>query len=173
VDSGTLSPIAGSPFIPGRSPSPVAVDSVGKFLFVANSGSSDVSVFSITAGTGALSQVAGSPFPTGAGMEISGIAVTPNGKTVYVSNFGSSSISALSVAASGTLVPITGSPFPVDSDPRALQVDPSGRFAYVPALTACEVEVYSIVSDGSLAVANRTAPASRRLPSPLLPEPRQ
>jgi 6-phosphogluconolactonase len=155
VDSGALSPITGSPFTPGMSPSAVAVDSAGRLLFVANSGSSNVSVFSITAGTGGLSQVTGSPFPTGAGMEISGIAVTPDGKTVYVSNFGSSSISALSVAASGTLAPVTGSPFLVDSDPRALQVDPSGKFAFVPALTACEVEVYSIAADGSLAVANR------------------
>ena len=65
----------------------VTVDPAGKFLFVANSVSSDVSVFSIAANTGVLSQVTGSPFPTGAGMDISGIAVSPDGKTVYVSNF--------------------------------------------------------------------------------------
>src|SRR5580704_10954803 len=36
-----------------------------RYLYVANLGSSDVSAFTINAGTGALAPVAGSPFPTG------------------------------------------------------------------------------------------------------------
>ncbi len=95
------------------------------------------------------------PFKTGSGTVISGITVSPNGKTVYVTNFGSGNISALALASNGALTPVAGSPFAVDSDPRALQVDPTGKFAYVPALSAPEIEIYSIAADGSLAVVNR------------------
>jgi 6-phosphogluconolactonase len=123
IDTGALTQVTGSPFTGGTGPSAVAMDPAGKFLFVANSGSANVSVFSITSGTGVLSAAAGSPFATGAGQEISGIAVPPTGKTVYVSNFGSSSISALALGNAGDLTPISGSPFAVDSSPRALQID--------------------------------------------------
>ncbi|HTY24784.1 MAG TPA: beta-propeller fold lactonase family protein [Desulfomonilaceae bacterium] len=154
-DTGALTPVSGSPFIGGTGPSAVAVDPTGQFLLAANSGSADVSVFSVNPSTGILTAVAGSPFATGGGKEISGITVSPDGKTVYVSNFGSSNISVLALGNTGTLKSVAGSPFAVDADPRALQIDPSGHFAYVPILTACEIEVFSIAADGSLSVANR------------------
>jgi 6-phosphogluconolactonase (cycloisomerase 2 family) len=155
IKSGILTPLQGSPFSAGSSPSAIAVDPAGAFLYVANSVSSDVSVFSRDLATGTLTQVQGSPFPTGSGQEISGMAISPDGKTIYVSNFGSSNVSALSVGATGKLTAVAGSPFAVDADPRQLQLDPGGKFAYVPILSACEVEIFSIEANGALSSPKR------------------
>jgi len=58
--------LSGPPFTAGNSPNDIAVDFSGKFVYVANGGSNDVSVFSINAVTGALTQITGSPFAAGA-----------------------------------------------------------------------------------------------------------
>jgi 6-phosphogluconolactonase (cycloisomerase 2 family) len=148
--SGALTPVQGSPFVAGSSPSAIIVDPAGAFLYVANSASSNVSVFNRDSASGALTAAQGSPFPTGSGQEISGVATSPDGKTLYVSNFGPSNVSALSVGAGGKLTPVAGSPFSVDSSPRQIQIDPSGKFAYVPLLAACEVEIFSVAANGAL-----------------------
>src|SRR5438128_10481080 len=88
-------------------------------------------------------------------MEIAGVTVDPTGKFLYVANFGSSSVSVFTIAASGVLAAVAGSPFPMDSDPRAVQIDTSGKFAYVPALSANEIEVFSISATGALTLSSR------------------
>jgi 6-phosphogluconolactonase (cycloisomerase 2 family) len=148
--SGALLPVQGSPFVAGSSPSAIAVDPAGAFVYVANSASSDVSVFDRDSASGVLAAAQGSPFPTGSGQEISGVATSPDGQILYVSNFGSGNVSALSVGAGGKLTPVAGSPFPVDSSPRQIRIDPTGKFAYVPLLSACEVEVFSVATNGAL-----------------------
>jgi 6-phosphogluconolactonase (cycloisomerase 2 family) len=133
----------------------VTVDPSGHFVYIANSVSADVSAFTIDSTTGALKALAGSPFSTGAGMEIAGASVDPLGKFLYVANFGSSSVSAFAINATSGALTAVGSPFPVDSGPRSVQVDPSGKFAYVPNLASDEVEVFSIGATGALSVASR------------------
>jgi DNA-binding beta-propeller fold protein YncE len=112
IDPGTgaLTAAPGSPFSAGGSPSAVTIDPASQFAFVANSVSADLTVFKINLQTAALRQIAGSPFLTGAGMEIAGVTVDPTGKFLYVANFGSSSVSAFTISASGALAPVTGSP---------------------------------------------------------------
>src|SRR5712691_4190446 len=66
ASNGTLAPISGSPFSTGGIGAAVCclnrpiISTNGNFLFASNTGSNDVSVFSIDAATGALSLVAGS-----------------------------------------------------------------------------------------------------------------
>jgi DNA-binding beta-propeller fold protein YncE len=73
----------GSPFSAGTSPISITVDPFGKFAYVANILSNNVSAFTIDA-TGALAPVAGSPF---AGfVSPASVAVYPSGKFAYVSN---------------------------------------------------------------------------------------
>src|SRR5579863_2085234 len=55
-----------------------------QFVIVANHTSNDVSVFAIDAGSGALTQVPGSPFPAGSYPD--SVAIEPNGKFAYVVN---------------------------------------------------------------------------------------
>ena len=71
--SGNLTPITGSPFASPTAPAALTVDPTGAFLYVANSGSGDISAFSIAA-NGALSPIAGAPFPSGQ-TSLSGLAV--------------------------------------------------------------------------------------------------
>ena len=55
--SGALTPVNGSPFTAGASPSAVGVDPTGKFAYVANAVSTDVSAFDIDSASGALTQI--------------------------------------------------------------------------------------------------------------------
>lgn len=43
----------------------------------------------------------------------------------------------------------------MDSGPRSIEVDPAGKFAYVPNLASDEVEVFSIGTTGALNIASR------------------
>ena len=62
--TGSLSEIKGSPFeSDGTNPISSALDSQGKYLFVANTSSNDVSVFRVNSTNGAIESVRGSPFP--------------------------------------------------------------------------------------------------------------
>lgn len=63
--SGALTPISGSPFAVGTNPASLTVDISGQFVYVANSGSNDVSILKIDPTTGALTAIAGSPFAAG------------------------------------------------------------------------------------------------------------
>lgn len=62
--SGTLTPLAGSPFPAGVEPLSAVVASEG-YLVAANNGSNDLSVYSIDQSSGALTPVSGSPFVVG------------------------------------------------------------------------------------------------------------
>jgi 6-phosphogluconolactonase (cycloisomerase 2 family) len=63
--TGSLTPIAGSPFPAGMSPFAVDVDFAGKFACAANQGSNDVSTYVVDGTTGVLTPAPGSPFPAG------------------------------------------------------------------------------------------------------------
>jgi 6-phosphogluconolactonase (cycloisomerase 2 family) len=117
---------------------------VGKYLYVPNNASNDVSAYAINGDTGALSPVAGSPFPAGhAAPSLS--SIDPAGKYLYVTGRGSSteppraSVFAVN-AGTGGLTAVTGSPFDLSHNPtppngavtgtfRPL-LHPSGAFGY-------------------------------------------
>lgn len=91
----------------------------GRFGYVANRTSNSVTAYSIDGTTGALMQVAGSPFPAGS-LPMS-VTVNPTGRFAYVANFGSHDVSAYTInGTTGALVPLTGSPLPSGSYPRSV-----------------------------------------------------
>jgi 6-phosphogluconolactonase (cycloisomerase 2 family) len=103
-----------------------------KFTYVANYGSSDVSVYSIHAGTGALTS-AGSAF---VGAVPRAVAASPSGKFVYVTReilFETpvDNVHAFTADAASGALTSAGSPPGVGSNPASVVVEPSGRFAYV------------------------------------------
>jgi 6-phosphogluconolactonase (cycloisomerase 2 family) len=63
--SGALTAISGSPFADRQDGAPIAVDALGRFLFLINSGTDSISMFQINQATGGLTEVPGSPFSTG------------------------------------------------------------------------------------------------------------
>lgn len=158
--NGTLTSVAGSPFPTGGigwgggSIASNRITTAGNFLFASNSESNDVSVFTIDPITGALSPVAGSPFPTGGTGITWGVALsaTPDGRLLMAANGdgGSFSITVFNIAADGRLTPIAGSPFPTQSRPDGIKVTPNGKFLAVAEPEVGGVEMFSIASSGAL-----------------------
>jgi DNA-binding beta-propeller fold protein YncE len=117
----------------GTDPVSVAVDPTGKFAYVSNSGSNDVSMYTITT-TGALTSIGTT---TGGG---GSIAVHPSGKFAYVSN-SAGSVSVYTInAATGTLT-LTRTTGTAGS---SIAIHPSGGFAYVTNSGSNSVSMYSI-----------------------------
>lgn len=106
VSSGQLSAVSGSPFAAGTAPVNVRV--AGSSVYVANSGSGNISGFSIGSG-GALAAISGSPFAAGTNPVY--IASANSGKLLFVANQGSDAVSAFSVGGGGALSAVNGSPF--------------------------------------------------------------
>ncbi len=159
---GTLT-MVGSPFPTGGNGSGLfsasntaTVTIRKKFLYVANTGSNNISGFSINTTTGALTPVPDSPFATGGSGSFFGIslAVTPNGKFVYAGNAGSGNISAFRVGSNGALTPILGSPFFVGDAPDGIKVSPNGKFLGVALPFSDSVAMFRIGSNGALAPVN-------------------
>jgi 6-phosphogluconolactonase (cycloisomerase 2 family) len=97
---GTPVPVAKSPFAAGTSPSAVVAEPSGKYLYVANSGNSNIFAYKIKATTGALTKIAGS-FPTGSAPD--SLTVSNDGKFLYASNKSSGSVSVFTINSNGTL----------------------------------------------------------------------
>lgn len=110
-----------------------AVDSgVVEFVYVTNEGTSgsSISAYQIDPKSGALAQIAGSPFESGGGPYR--MAISPTGKFAYVANQGADDFSAYKInAITGALKPIAGSPFRSGEIPVGAAVDTTGKFAYV------------------------------------------
>jgi 6-phosphogluconolactonase (cycloisomerase 2 family) len=152
--TGSLTGITGSPFFPlapGTNPQSVAADPLGRYMYVANQSSDNLSAFAIASGTGILTAV-GLPVSTGAGTGPRAVTVEPSGRFAYVVNATTNEVRQFSIQANGALV-ATGVPFPlaVTAAPRAITVEPSGRFLYVANNGTNTVSAYLIASaDGAL-----------------------
>jgi DNA-binding beta-propeller fold protein YncE len=118
VPDGSLTSIAGSPFPASLGPISIATDSAGRFLFVVDNGSNQVSQYKISAGTGVL--VADSPATISTGANPVWIAfrtgtskVTATGGTIdylYVANIGANTISTFSFDSTIGGLSVLGSP---------------------------------------------------------------
>ncbi|HXJ93989.1 MAG TPA: choice-of-anchor D domain-containing protein [Terriglobia bacterium] len=131
---------------------------LGSFLYVANGGSGNVSVFSIDPGTGNLTPVTGSPFatatPPGSPQDLL-LAVTPDNKFLFAAEVTQKQITVFSIASNGALT-IVDTPVSVLFNPAGMKVTPDGKFLAV-ALTdlsagsaADEIAMFSIGSGGAL-----------------------
>ena len=100
------------------------------------------------AGTGALTQISGSPFA--AGITPYSVTVDPSGRFVYVANYISNDVRAYTINQSnGSLTYISS--IAAGTFPYSVTVDPSGRFVYVANSGTSNVSAYTInQSNGSL-----------------------
>jgi 6-phosphogluconolactonase len=62
---GSLKEVSGSPYAVGTGPTGVILDTTGSYVYVANKGSNNISAFTLTAASGKLTAIAGSPFASG------------------------------------------------------------------------------------------------------------
>jgi 6-phosphogluconolactonase len=88
--SGLLTQLSGSPIIESYiSPAAALVDNSGKYLYVANEGSANISAYAIAASGGGLTALNDSPFA--AHTQPVSIAIDPAGRYIYVGNQSSGS----------------------------------------------------------------------------------
>jgi 6-phosphogluconolactonase (cycloisomerase 2 family) len=91
-----------------------------------------ISVFSIDASSGVLTQIAGSPFTTGS--EPIRVVADPSGKFLFTANQQDKNVSCFSIdGTSGALTPVSGSPFATPAAPEAVAISADGAFLYVGA----------------------------------------
>jgi 6-phosphogluconolactonase (cycloisomerase 2 family) len=118
------------------------MDPTGRFAYVPNANSNNVSAYAINTTTGALSPVPGS-FAAGTGPIY--VAVDPTGRFAYVPNETSNNVSAYGIdSTTGALSPVPGSPFAAGSASARVTLEPTGRFAYVLNANSNNVSAYGI-----------------------------
>jgi 6-phosphogluconolactonase (cycloisomerase 2 family) len=164
--NGALSEITGSPFTTGgagHTPSLYSANRivlVNNFLYASNADTNDVSAFSIDAGTGVLTAVAASPFPTNAFDDTnhSGIslAATPDGRFLYAGSTGfGGQITIFSVNSTTGALTMVGTPISAGGAVYGMKASPDGKFLFAALFQTSQIAVFAIRTDGSLqAVAN-------------------
>jgi 6-phosphogluconolactonase (cycloisomerase 2 family) len=134
----------------GTTPTLLAMDSAGTFLYVGNAASNNISVFSIDSGTGALTAVAGSPFPTG--LSPLNMQVGPSGGFLYVTGEESTTgvVEVFSINQ-GVLTPLSpNTTFVTGTNPYGLTIAASGGFLYTANTLNSSISEFMINADGSL-----------------------
>jgi len=114
----------------GNSPEGMAMDSEGKFLFVANWLSNSISRFAITPGTGVLVSIgAATPVETGCGPQE--LTVDPSAKFLFVSCAAVNKIDRFSIDfATGNLTSLPSFSTGAFTGPRGIAIDFSGGYLY-------------------------------------------
>jgi 6-phosphogluconolactonase (cycloisomerase 2 family) len=137
--TGALTAISGSPFTSEISaPFGLAVDPTGRFLLVVDSVScptctpAGITVFTINTNSGALTLVAGSPFPPPAGVfSLAGITVDPTGRFAYlVNNEGTCCVSSYRINPNTGALTLVGKTLPAGSNPEHITTDIAGQYVY-------------------------------------------
>jgi hypothetical protein len=143
--TGALSPVVGAPLAENLTGGAMAIDGLGRFLFVLNTSTSNISMFQIDQGSGSLTQVPGSPFSTGPTENPSMAAKSPvclaaekSGQFLYVGYQYGNLPNAGAVneylidPANRQLVPLSGQPtMDIASSPIGMVTDPKGLHLYV------------------------------------------
>jgi len=143
--TGALSAAPGSPFADNLQGGAMAIDGLGRFLFVVNPATSNISMFQINQSTGSLTQVPGSPFSTGptenpnmAPTSPVCVAAEKSGQFLYVGyRFGNfvnqGAVNEYSINGTNLqLVPLPGQPTTdIASAPIGIVTDPKGLHLYV------------------------------------------
>jgi len=115
----------------------------GRFAYVVNMTANTISAYSIDAGTGALTQIAGSPFASTGTTPVAAV-VDPNGSFLYVANNGSNNISVYSIDDSSGALTSAGEPIDAGNGPFAILVDPADQFLYVANTTDNTISVFAV-----------------------------
>jgi 6-phosphogluconolactonase (cycloisomerase 2 family) len=106
----SLHPVSAAPYVAGDNPGPLAVDAYGSFLYVVDTGSSQVSSFRISPSTGALTAL--SPAFVNTGLGANSIAIRSDDSFMFVANSGSATVGSQTISeyaitpATGTLTPL-------------------------------------------------------------------
>ena len=144
--TGGLAAISGSPYNTGSGSVAIAADPGGKFVYVANYFSSNISEFTISHSTGALSPVAGAAAAAELGMD--SLAIDSTGSFLYAVSGNSENLWVYSITSTGALTPLTGMPVaiaPSGTQSSAVMIDPSGKYLYVANAASSSASLYGFL----------------------------
>lgn len=112
----------------------ICTNPAGTFLYADDGAAGGIDGFSISS-AGGLTAISGSPFPMPTGwapVTIDSLTADPSGKFLYVPDGASNEVAGFAIDnATGSLTPVSGSPFATGAEPAGVVVDPSGQFLYV------------------------------------------
>jgi len=123
--SGVLTALPGSPFAGGPGVISIAVHPSKQFLYTANSGQSNLSLYDI-ASDGTLNEVTPRTSVTGTPEFL---VMDPAGAYLYVGCYGPNSVQTFSIASSGTLSAV--GTYQIGTAPLGVAVTPGGGFLYI------------------------------------------
>jgi 6-phosphogluconolactonase (cycloisomerase 2 family) len=152
-----------SPTVPASEKSAEIVVVPKKFVYAMFPASQKLFAWSISATTGDLVSVSGSPFsiaglgnviPNITGVNYSSMAVNPAGTFLFFAYAGSDQIDAYQIGTTGTLTQVSGAPFSTGTlSPYNLSFDGLGNYLYAtagPEGNGGQVAAFSIGSSGAL-----------------------
>lgn len=155
---GVLTSVTGSPFSTGGNGSGGSISaprtslcSANGYLFVMNSSSNNISVFSINS-NGSLTSVTGSPFSIGTTAS-GAIAVNPSGTRLFAGTT-TGQIVAFSIAANGALSLVGSFSSGVASRVDGMVVHPNRDYLVSTHPSSNKIAVLSIAADGTLSSAS-------------------
>jgi 6-phosphogluconolactonase len=126
-NSGILTQLATSPITAGAAVQAIAIHPSQKFLYAANSGEGDISLFTIGS-DGTLSE----KIPrTMAGVAPTLLTMDSAGKFLYVGNSGTFDVSIYSINSTTGVLTQVGSNYPIGVSPLNMKVTPTDSFLYV------------------------------------------
>lgn len=130
ASGGALSPLTGSPYLAGSTPTGLAIDPTSRFLYATDSAQNQLIVYTILSTGELISQNSG-PFTTGT-FPVA-VVVDPRDQYLYVTNYNGGTISEYSISQANG-VPSAGAASAISTGapgPTCLLVDPAlGRYVY-------------------------------------------
>jgi 6-phosphogluconolactonase (cycloisomerase 2 family) len=120
--TGALAPLTGSPFAVGPQPLAVSIEPQGKFAYVSLIGGPTIAGLTINSTSGALTQMAASPFPA---QNPLGVGIDFSGKFLYVSNPNLNSVGAYTIDGTTGALTAIGSPTAAGTGPIGIAVSPA------------------------------------------------
>jgi 6-phosphogluconolactonase len=128
---GSLTPVAGSPFSAGLGPSTIVVTGSGKFMFVVDRQSNQISEYKVSTGTGVLTpntqpSIGTGLTPAGAALRPGTTVVTTTTGTtdyLYVPNLGASTITSYGYDSTVGVLGLVGSAITTTGQPSAVATE--------------------------------------------------
>ncbi len=135
----------------------VVVNPNGQYVYVANQGGGrNISVFSINAGTGALTQIG---LPVALASDPGTLTINAAGSVLYVSNLGGNSASAFAISSGGSILSSLGAATSTGNAPEGIAVTPPGTVTIggtVSGLTGAGLVLRNNGGDDEAVAANAT-----------------
>lgn len=153
---GTLSELAGSPYLAGGDSASFGGDNSALALYapmrlLVASIDTALAAFFIDGVTGELDPVPGSPFATGVSRSF-GVVFAPGGGFVFAGGYQSNDVAVLAIASNGALSPVPGSPFAgrVNGSPDGILAHRDGGWLLVNQESPQGIDVWSVAANGTI-----------------------